>query len=281
MAGERHRVLLNDKFTLVSTASIVTEMRARITVEFDKGKTRNYSTTLTSNADRTIASTIFGNVEARGRVVRALVVPITAVKRGQCYVELAVLNTNEENVDILCQDYLHENNNVPLDRYRSSLEGPGHLSWRTISDDIAPADVTEVLAATNARRRVYGFIWYYHASNDAANRTLIVQVRAAGSIKPTGYSQTAILVNIIGTLTLTADQEGIVYGYKGPGGGDGYGVSNDNDAALDISSTATGPMIWPIEVEENDLIELFFDQTTGNANDRMTIQVLQEEWIEI
>lgn len=278
-----HRIQLGDEFRIAAFSSVVVQMRARVLVEFDNGRLREFNVKLTTTSDLQASSETFGNLEANGRVVRAIVARITpaTINRGQCYVILNVRDRNGVTVDQLAGDYLFETNNLSLDRYQSSLSGQGHLSWRTVSDDIAPADVTEVLAAANTRRRVYGFIWYYHASNDAASRTLIVQIRAAGTIKPTGYSLTAILNNIIGTVTLTADQEGIVYGYKGPGGGDGYGVSNDNDAALDIANAASAPAIWPIEVEENDLIELFFNQSSGNANDRMTIQILQEEWIDV
>ncbi len=155
----------------------------------------------------------------------------------------------------------------------------GAQEWRIIADDVAPVDITEILAATNARRIVYGFVWYYNASGDAATRVLTASVRKPGRTRPTGYgTSTTTRVWVSASVTLTVNEEGLIYAVN-TGGRDGLTVYNDN-GTVTVDDHTTAPSPFPLRVSQNDLVEIFFDITDGHANDRHTIMVLQEEWIE-
>lgn len=259
-----------------SLASVTIEARAVLLGP--KGKPDEVSTgIITAQSDRTLSSGDQSSQRFKhdGNVVSAHIRVVSGSPvRGQVFGVLRIRDGAE-----LCRGYLTTEQGANLGTFESSLDGRGHTSWRIVSDDIAPVDVAESLAATNTFRRVFGSIWYYVASVDAGTRVMTMQIRGAGSTKPTGYTQTAIMVNIASTLSLTPSQQGFVYGYKGPGGGDAIGMFNDNDAALSIQPTTTVPMIWPLEVEENDLIDIFYNSGVTNANDRMSIYILQEEWL--
>ncbi len=167
---------------------------------------------------------------------------------------------------------------VPLGTFEAARSGRGHLAWRTVADDVAPVDITEPLAVTGALRRVYGFVWYYHSSSDVVSRLLRVFIRAPGIGIPTGFSiDESILLTHSVNLTLTTDQEGIVYSYKSMGG-DGVAILNDN-TSLSSETTTTQPQLWPLDVLADDLAKIQFEVTDARANDRHSIFILQEEWI--
>ncbi len=201
------------------------------------------------------------------------------VKRGQAYVDISLFHFNIPT-QRLFTGYLYEGIAFPLGH---AVEpgpggGEGHYRWRAIADDIAPADVTHVLAATNAYRRIYGVVWYYHSSGDVAARVLRALLRAPGPSVPTGFSIGETVVNLhSANVTLTANEEGILFSYKSRGGN---GISSRNDnGTLAIEDPNALPQIWPIDVEETDLWEIFFNQTDAEAADRHSIFILEEEWI--
>lgn len=277
---QEHRILEGDRFQVVGTSSVAAELRARVVVEFDDGKTRLYQRVITTTADRVNTVGTFGQIEKRGNVVRATVTTVTPLKRGQCFVELLTLDRNLRNMDVLCQDYMNAGNNLVLGRWRSSLEGRGHLSWRTVLDDVAPAAATvEVLAVANARRKVYGFVWYYHRGGDAANVGLTTAFRAPGLSIPTGFSIAETVSTMSSSITLTANEEGIVYAMC-IDSGDGFSSQNDNGSlTIDPNTTKGRPL--PILVSEGDLAEISFAVSNGEAADRNSLFILQEEWIEV
>lgn len=279
-----HRVLPGDRFQVIGTASIATEMRVRIIVGYDDGQLAPFQTTLVTTSDRVNTTTDFGYVAKEGTVVRVMVAPVTSVKRGQCFVEIVTLNRNRENVDYLAQGYINDGQNLPLDRFENSLSGRGHLQWVTLADDIAGnvADIERTLAATNAFRRIYGYVWYYNADGNASSRKLRVNIRSLGLALPTGYSAGLSRIQNYthaADLTLTSAEEGQVYAYNS-GHGDGFASKNDDGTATEENNTTAG-QIFPMEIEENDLGVMHFDLTDGLVGDAQSIYLLQEEWIQI
>ncbi len=199
------------------------------------------------------------------------------VKRGQMYGEIGLEWRGGGGLSI-GSGYISQMSGLKTGFFEGSRTGPGHLQWRTVADDIAPADITEPLAVANAFRRVFGYVWYYHCSGDVADRGLQASIRAPGPSIPTGFSIVERIVDST-QLTLSANQEGIVYSYKSRGG-DGAGITNDNGTVAN-TTTSTFQQIWPLEVSEEDLIEIFFNVTNEEAADRHSIFILQEEWIEL
>jgi len=151
--------------------------------------------------------------------------------------------------------------------------GEGFLSWVSLAADIAPVDVTRVLAAANTFRRIHGFTWYYNCAAVVASRTLQVYVLRRGLAVPTGFTSTGFhWANAFPTLT--TGEEGTLYV-------DGKFSSFNDNGTVTYQSTATSPSPFPLDVEENDLGELLFDVTAADAGDRHSIYLLQEEWLVI
>ncbi len=277
----RHRILSGDGFQLAATASVATQMSCRIVVQFDDGRiSPPYELLFTSPSDGSVGAQNFGGpIEADGYVVRAITTGITAVKRGQTYVEMAVVDPNARTMDILGRDYLHPNNQVVLDVFNDTGPGGGQgVVNLTIADDIAPVDITHPFAATNRLRRIDGFIWYYEASSDVATRTLRASVRSMGQGLPTNFTSggnsLAQLWPSAGALSLTANQQGTMLVLR-----DSFAVSVDNGAAVWEDFT-TAPNPFPYWASESDVGEFFFDVSAEEANDRHSIYIIQEEWID-
>lgn len=280
LGGERHRVRFGDRFEVIGKASVIFEMEARVTVEYDDGRLRDFRRKMTTTAARTALARRFAStMEADGRVVRAIIINQTSnIQRGQVRGAITVLDANGKTVDILLEDYVENGGFLDVFSDTGPGGGSGHLSWRAIAEDVAPVDIVEVLAAANVYRRIYGFVWYYHCSSDVADRVLDTFIRAPGLGIPTGFSLAEVVNLPISAVTLSADQEGIVYAYKGPAGGGGFASKNDNGSIV-TASTDTQAQVWPLEVYEDDLVEIRFNETNANANDRHSIYILQEEWL--
>ncbi len=200
-------------------------------------------------------------------------------KRGQNWCEAYLIHRGEF-ADRLLIGYVHDGNGLALGDHTESGPGTGtgHLQWVALADDVTPVDITRVLAATNTFRRIYGFVWYYESSGDVATRTLRVQVQAPGLSIPTGFS-IAEVVNLphSGAVSLTQNEQGIVFAYS-KDKGSGMSSRNDN-GTLTTSDLTTQPSVFPIDVVEDDLWEIFFDVGGAEAADRHSIFLYQEEWI--
>ncbi len=199
------------------------------------------------------------------------------IKRGQLFVSLQT----QSRGPILANGYVHAGHPVSMETFESSVSGMGHLSWRVVVSDVTPVDVIELLAVSDARRRIYGFAWYYHCGADVANRLLRASVRAPGTGIPTGFSiAETVQLPHSADLSLQQNEEGILYSYNGGGSGGGIATRNDN-GALTAENPTTQPQPWPMDVAEDDLVEIQFNLTDEEAADRHSIFILQEEWIEL
>ncbi len=282
MGGERHRVRAGDRFQVIGKASTVFQMEARVTVEFDNGRMRDYRRKLTTIADRVARANNFGaDIEADGRVVRAIIANQTfGVSRGRVRGAISTVDSNLRDVDTLLDDYVEAGGK--LDRFTDTGPGGGNgfKENRVIADDIAPADIEETLAATNALRRIDGFIWYYHCSGDTATRTIRAFLRSPGDGLPTGMTEGPNTIvgrwPTSGVLSLIANQEGLIY--VNAAEGKSYSVNVDNGALVKESSS-TQPDAFPYWAQEDDVGELFFDVTDGEAADRHSIYIIEEEWL--
>ncbi len=162
----------------------------------------------------------------------------------------------------------------------SPLEGPGFVHNNRIANDIAPADIEHTLGVANALRRIDGFIWYYHCSSDVASRALRATLRDVGDGLPTGMTS-GINTSIknypsAGVLTLTANEEGVIY--VNAATGKSFAASLDN-SALTIEDITTEPDPFPYWAQPSDVGELFFLHANEESADRETIYIIEEEWI--
>lgn len=281
-----HRILEQDTFRIVATSSVARELRARVVVRYDNGLRRRFVGQMgASPTNRTPDSANFGFVEFDGVVERATVVSVDNIKRGQVYVELAVLDQEEQTQDILCQDYIHDNNQLVLGRYHGSGPGGGNgfKQNSAIASNVTPVSIQHTLSVSNGLRRIDGFIWYYHCSSDVATRTMRANVRDLGNGLPTGMTSgdnTRVQRwPSAGAVTLTADEEGFIF-VSGLFGKAGFATSSDTGTQT-IEATTTQPIPFPYWAQESDVGEIFFDVGNPQAADRHTIYIIREEWIEV
>ncbi len=174
----------------------------------------------------------------------------------------------------LCYGYVYPDHSVPLGFHENKLSGKGNMSWRTVADDVTPVDITELLAAANVFRKVHGFVWYYNCAAEVADRILRAIVRAPGLSLPTGFTLAEQVVFPHSTdLSLQNGQEGILYSY-------GQFASRNDAGSVATENVTTNPQIWPVWVKSNDLIEIQFELTNAHVDDRHSIFIFQEEWID-
>lgn len=279
------RIRQGDFFQVVSVSSLSITLSVLVIVDFDNGRQREYRTTLETSGARAGASKTFGNIEGPGNVTRAVaVVEQGAPQRGEVFVLLRVRDRNTTTVGELFSDYIY-GNHVPAFPHVTGPgpgDGAGFIKPRAVADDIAPADIQETLSAQNTLRRIDGFIWYYHASGDVADRQLRVTVRDLGVGLPTGMTSgtltTAQIWPSAGVLTLSANQEGMML--VSATMGNSFAVTGDNGTRVFEDVSVAQPLPFPYWANKADVGEFFFDVTDEEAADRHTIYILQEEWID-
>ncbi len=278
MNDGRFRVSDGDTFQVESFSSQATAFRASVRVEYDDGEQAPFEVAHTPNSDRTSATAAVGSRVTRdGTVVSAVMEP-AALKRGQCFARIRVLNASQNQVDELCAGYVTGSKSVRLGEFEDSLSGRGFVTKLAVADDIAPADIEHTLAVTNALRRINGFIWYYHSSGDVASRTMRASIRDLGEGLPTGMTSGGNTLTQLwpsaGVITLTSNQEGMIVV-------DGqFAVSQDNGTPT-FEDPTSRPNPFPYWAAEGDVGEFFFDVANEEAADRHTIYIIQEEWIDV
>lgn len=282
--GVGHRILENDNFDVRAQASVTVDLQLAITVVYDDGTDGNFTLSVTTNPNRTAVvqdSTRPSTATKNGWVVGLAVdTPGSIVKRGTVWVEVSInsLSVLANRRTILCRGYYHSERFLTLgDNENNGPPEQGFVNYRKVADDVAPVDIEETLALVNTLVRVDGFIWYYHASSDVASRTLRASLRDVGDGLPTGMTSGGnTLLGVwpsAAVLTLTQDQEGTMF-VK-----DQYAVSVDNGSPT-FEDPSARPNPFPLWIQEDDVGEFFFDVTSANANDRHTIYLITEEWLQ-
>ncbi len=158
----------------------------------------------------------------------------------------------------------------------------GRRFWFADAANVVPETTHTVpLAATNAVRVVYGFIWYYNAAAQVANRILRVALEDPGLTQPTGMTSganTRPWLNAADT-TLTTGEEATIYAMTGLGNGNGISSRVDN-GTLAFDNLTTNPLPFPLLVPQDDAADLIFIATDFHADDRHSIYIMIEEWFE-
>jgi len=216
-----------------------------------------------------------------GWVTDAVVEMLTGnVKRGQAWVRLEVAAESGIFGTILCSDYCYSGfGQVALGTYGQMGPGggQGHLYWEAIKAEGAPGGFSYPLAVSNMIRLVREFIWYYVASADVATRTLRMHLRERGGGLPTGYGtgvRRDLWVSGTGVLTLTASENGSIFGDEARSG------VNDN-GTITIADAAAAPTPFPLLVPEAGNVDFSGILTNEEALDVDIVWGLFEDWIVI
>ncbi len=275
MLAGRYPFRAGDVIRVSGRASVTTKTELFGRVQYEDGSKDRFEVLITHAGDR--ANQLFRTPDQflQNGFVEALTVDTGIIKRGEYYMMVAVERLQHHYP--IAASYIGVPHS-PLGFFEDPLGGKGLMSWRTAIDDVTPASVTVVMAATGAFRRIYGFVWYYNCAAEVANRLLRVFIRRPGTSVPTGFAIGGE-VNLphSDNLSLQTGEEGILYSYKNRGG-DGFSSRNDN-GTVTVESPTTTPQIWPVDVPQDDLFHLRFNITDAHADDRHTILVLQEEWL--
>lgn len=226
-----------------------------------------------SSGDRTREQTAFDIPEGEILAVNAFIE--APVKRGQAYMVM-LLERRARSMKRLARGYMYDGNGVELGDNEEPLSGVGFRRWNQDGNDIAGnVDTTVNLARSNTRRVFHGILIRYHASNDVATRVLTVRLRdVANTSGPTGFTIDADSW-ISPSLTLTADEEGVLYVGK-----DGFLSINDADT-LTYADNTTAPHPFPYTVEDADAADIIVSIVDGEAADDYDVFTLVEEWLEI
>jgi len=275
LAGAGYRRILQGQALVLHTISdAAVTLRAFARVIYDDGTGQLLTIPETARSASRVAEVLVSAdvVVQNGWVVNAEVEMLTSdIKRGQAYVRLAV----EPFSCVLLQDYCFSGfGNVSLGTFVQPGPGggDGNLEIVTVRADVVPANINVSLAASNTIRKVYGFVWYYNASADAATRVLNSQVQNPLGAVPTGFAVITTDLWLGTVVTLTASQEGYVFGDTKRAG------SNDN-GTLVIDDAASAPSPFPLLVDEDDPVLFNFTPTDFHANDRDSIYYLREGWV--
>ncbi len=165
MTSGRFRVSEGSTFQVESFSSSATAFRVSILVQYDdssdidvnirKGVSQQapFEVTHTPNSNRTSATSVVGaRVNRDGRVISAILEP-AALKRGQCFARLRVLNASGNQSDELCAGYVTGSKSVRLGEFEDSTGGRGFIRTITGTNPAAGIEITETVP-TNARWRI-------------------------------------------------------------------------------------------------------------------------------
>jgi len=284
IVSQRFRILQGQQLHLVymSNYSPGARVRAWARVVYDNGvDSILYVPDQTLTGDRIEAVLTPSEVAvADGWVTDAVVEMLSAnIRRGQVYVQLVLAQETRIFGTILCSDYCFSGfGEVALGTYIQPGPGGGggHLHWLAIKAIGAPAATTTYsLSVSNTIRLLREFIWYYHCSADVATRTLRVHLKQPGGGLPTGYGSgdvENVWVSTVGSVSLTADQDGSVFA-------DPQRSGNNDNGALTIQSTATLPTPFPILVSEEGGETLEANVVSSEVLDVDVIWGLFEDWL--
>ncbi len=238
----------------------------------------------------TTTGTVTGEEEFRassqfsrdGEVTNAVILNRVSGKRGQTYGRLQTTYGTGSIRDVLCAGYLYGARVLTLGVNEGSREGPGFRHSRAIAENQQPADIEMDLEIGNQIRRIDGFVWYFHASNDATTRTLRASVRDLGNGLPTGMTSgvntTVKSYPSAGGLSLIANQEGVIY--VNAAEGRSFAMSLDDGVAT-IEDITTDPDPFPYWADESERGEIFFDVASVSGNDRHSIYLFEEVWMDV
>lgn len=237
------------------------------------------STTAAFGEDAFRSDIIFSQL---GEVISAVILSPNAGKRGQTYARLQTTWGKGGAIrDQLAAGYLYGSRVLPLGTNEGSLDGMGFTRPHLVAAPASiPIDVQFPLGASNRLRRIYGFVWYYHCSSDVATRTIRASLRDMGDGLPVGMTSggntTAQVWPSAGTISLTANQEGMIYVTAEQ---QSFSVGVDTGTPT-IEDNTTQPNSFPYWAQENDVAEIFFDVGAAETADRHTIYLFMEEWVE-
>ena len=274
----RHRILKGETVDIAWVSSIDVTLYYAVRIIYDDGQTDTLRQDPFATGVVTAVTKAFGQRHAKqnGWIVDAQINAATVGQRGQTMVALTIADAPDGMM--ICAGYIYAFHPVVMDQFDEAGPGGGEgsLSWVSLAADIAPVDVTQVLAATSAFRRIWGFVWYYNAAAVVATRTMTARLRKPGLAFPTGFALTGGVWNSA-SISLTTGEEGIMY-VKGQGAA--YAVNNDADT-LSVANTTTAPLPFPYDALKDDLADLLFDIDAADAADRHSIYLLQEEWVKL
>lgn len=276
LAGAGYRRIYQGQMLHLHTISdAAVTLRAWARVIYDDGTGQLLTVPEVARSGSLVAEDLASTdvVTQNGWVVNAEVEMLAdGIKRGQTYVRLAV----EPFGCVLQQDYcFSEFGNVSLGTFVSPgpVGGSGYLHAVVVKAVGAPAASTSfALRVANKTRQIISYSWLYESSSDADTRVLAIEFNDFLGTPPAGMSASSKTAFQPALLTLTADEDGNMWGSH-----QWVGKNDNGSLAYDLVGRAPFP-IWVSE-DQAATQELLFSITDSNANDEDAIYVLVEEWV--
>lgn len=272
-AGYR-RILQGQTLQLHSISDAAVTLRAWARVVYDDGQSQLLTVPEVPRAgDRTAEVNGSTDVVIKdGWVVNAEVEMVPDdIKRGQTYVRLAI----EPFGCVLLNDYCFSGfGTVSLGTYvpPGPAGGSGNLRWVAIKAEGVPADFAYTAAVSNVLRRIREINWYYACDATVSSRTPNLIIESPGAGLPTGYAAGAPRSVLGFGITLTANQDGILFMNESR-----HGV-NDNGVTT-VVDNSTSPVYMPIWVSEDNILVIVGDVTNEQAGDFDVCWGLFEDWV--
>ncbi len=278
MSGPQYRFIAGDFLRIRTISSNATALSVDCQVMYDNGNEAALPISHTPNSNRTVATSGSSRLGDSGWLVGVEVEVIGGgVKRGENWGQLQIINGNTNRVrHAAFTGYIHDEGSSQLGFFESSTDGKGFLHWVQEANDAAGNVTTTVnLAVTNAHRIVRAILVKYHASGDAATRTITITLRdLATAAGPTGWS-IASDTWTSPTLTLTVNEEGLMHVGE-------HGFLSTNDAGtLAYADNTSAPNPFPLELEDGETADLIIVAGLGEAADDYDVWVQYEDWIEV
>ncbi len=265
------------RFQLRAVSSVAARIRAKIITRApgQDGITVHDFPTQTLTGDLTLEASgtdLLPSVLPPAEIVGGWVHSDTAMRRGQCFVEIVHLD-GAARVPVL-SGYVYSEHGLGL-VLEHSLDGPGYLHWVQEGNDVAGNVVTTVsLAASNLRRIVRAIIIKYEQTGGStATITAAIRDMASSSV-PTNFtidSDTWISPDLV----LAANEQGLMHV-----GEHGFLSTNDN-ATLAYADNSTAPNPFPLLVDQDDAVDLLVAAAAGASGDDYDVWVQYEDWIEV
>jgi len=281
VVGNRYRILQGQTLQLQYASSVTPTIRAWARVMYDNGEDDILFIPDSVLGNTRVATVLQTSDVARmdGWVTDSLVwMPMavdSGVRRGQVYTRLYI----DPFGPVLSSDYCYATfGQVALGTYIQSGPGggAGDLHIETLKANGAPiASGVYTLRSTNTIKKVNYFVWYYASSSDVATRVLNMRVTLLGAGLPTGYGVNApTRYWSAATLTLTADEDGYVWG-------DTHRSGINDDGTLTIDNQASAPTPFPLWCTDDDLVILGTNVVDEEVLDFEAVYAQIEEWLVI
>lgn len=277
MALDQYRFIQGQRVQLHTISNVAVTLRAWIRVIYDDGTDAFLTVPEVERSALRVEEDLFSDeiCTQDGWVVAAEVEMLTTgIKRGQTLVSMSMSSFG----CALLSDYCFSAfGRVSLGTRSPAgpAGGGGDRHVEIISAaGTAVAQRNFTMRLSNLTRVVYGYAYYLECSGVAASRVLSVRLRNPLGGLPAGYPASASDIWTPPTITLTADENGMLYA-------DIHATRKNDNATVTVDDITTSPTPFPLWVtpEMPTAFQLQFLASNLDAGDNDALYADVEDWV--